>query len=85
MKTIWKYYLTITDRQTISTPFGAKPIYVAQQAERICIWFEVELDTGREEDHEIMIVGTGNPITAQPYKYIGSVGNQFPWHIFEVL
>jgi hypothetical protein len=86
MITIWKYPIQVVDRQMVKMPHSAKIICAKMQFGQLCLWAEVTDQPVRAEDREIMIVGTGHPITSTAYKYIESVvdGN-FVWHIFEVL
>jgi hypothetical protein len=85
MKTIFKYGLDLTDKQKIQLPAGAIILSTMMQYGQLRLWCEVESETTRTEEREIMIVGTGNPINSTAYKYIGSViDGSFVWHVFEV-
>ena len=89
MKTIWKYPIIITDRQTITIPVDAEILTVALQDDIPCIWAMVDTEVPPEIRH-IEIFGTGNPIPFERgitnRKYIGSLHqNYFVWHVFENL
>lgn len=87
MKTIWKYTLEITDRQSISMPIRADILSVAVQNDQICLWASVET-TEEELRREIVIVGTGNQMPEDRMRFIGTVlthQDALVWHIYEVL
>ena len=87
MRTIWKYTLNITDRQTVSMPVFAEILTVQMQGGSLCLWAIVESDRNLEQ-REFLIFGTGNPIPEQfcLHQHIGTVqvgGGVLVWHVFE--
>lgn len=89
---IWKYTLTIKDRQTIYVPRGAKLLTVQMQpalnvlGEQPQLWLLCD-ETADKEARELAIYGTGNPITSNPGSYIAtfqSHGGTMVWHLFEL-
>lgn len=86
IRTIWKFGLQLTDRQTIEMPRAAEVLTAQMQGNTLCLWAEVVI--GRHpEKREFLIIGTGNPIDPSvEKKYIGTVQqNGFVWHVFEKL
>lgn len=87
MKTIHKYPLEISDKQTIKMPSGAKVVAIQCQNDIPCIWAEVETDNPMM-NRRIHIFGTGGPIETENLKYLGTVqqyGGGLVWHIFQAL
>lgn len=85
-KRIFKFGLDITDYQMLHLPKGAVILCTMMQYGQLKIWCEVNTEVKVTEERRIIIVGTGNLITATAYKYIGSViDGSFVWHVFEVL
>lgn len=81
MKTIYKYPLKITGRQTVSMPAGAVLLTVQSQDGHPCLWAEVE-QSRPKEDAPIKMCGTGHP--APDGEYIGTVQiDGFVWHYFD--
>lgn len=87
-KTIWKYQLDTTDKQTITMPFGAEILSVQMQGLNPCMW--VLVNPSKElEDRYIEIYGTGHIIGCDmgiDRAYIGTYqvsGNQLVFHVFE--
>jgi len=79
-KQIWKYQLQITDEQIISVPAGSRPISVAEQNGKLCMWAIV--GSNRSAKMRIQVVGTGNPMP-DVGDYIGTVVmGKFVWHVF---
>lgn len=83
---IYKYPLTLTDRQRIRMPTGARMLTALLQDETICLWAEVEADRAAEESREIVIIGTGHTLPpADPLHYINTViDGRFVWHVYTV-
>lgn len=60
--TIWKFPLKVIDEQTISLTAGYRPLHIAIQHGKPCLW--VAVDPGAEkQDARIRMIGTGHPIT----------------------
>lgn len=83
MKTIWKFPLAVTDKQTVSMPKGSRILSANEQHGQVCIWALVNTEAEREEK-SIAIVGTGNPFTLdESWKFVDSVQQSFfVWHVF---
>jgi hypothetical protein len=80
---IWKYELSITDRQNIQLPVGAQILSVQMQNGNCCMWVmcnsEAPLETRR-----FAMYGTGHELPQFPGKYITTF--QFDilvFHLFE--
>ena len=88
-KTIFKYELKATNKQTIKLPYGSKILSVGVQGAEVYIWALVIPDAELEE-RVFEIFGTGHDI---PYdigvdrEFVGtfqiSKGNIFVGHVFE--
>jgi hypothetical protein len=85
MRTIYKYYIDISDEVTINLPIGAEIIkFDKDSIGNFCIWCIVD-DTQELQAKKFAIRGTGNPIESNLW-YIGTaVSNPFVWHLFEVI
>lgn len=84
MKTIFKYSLTLTDRQLVEMPAGAKPLTAHYQGATLCLWCAVETDNPSIRK-EIVILGTGGPGPSENLSYVATVhdhGFGFVWHVF---
>lgn len=91
MKTIWKFPLDLTDKQTIRMPREAQPLAVQVQFDTICLWAKVDTEKPME-DREIRIEGTGHELDDMgdfaEREYIGTVQTSqgaFVWHVFRLL
>lgn len=86
MKTIWKYDLQITSRQTLLMPRGSVPLSVQQQNGRLCLWAVVD-PSAPMVGRDIQILGTGNPVRADAVlAFLGTVQMQegaLVLHVFE--
>jgi len=89
MKTIWKFPLELTDRQSVGMLAGAEILSVQIQGATVCLWAIVE-PSGQREERVFEIIGTGQTVwptepDRQVRKYIGTV-QQGPWvwHVFEL-
>lgn len=91
MRTIWKYTLEITDRQSISLPEGAEVLHVGNQAESLCLWALVDPKAKLGPIRCFEIFGTGHPIPEDmgvSRKFLGTIIMQhgaLVWHVFERL
>lgn len=87
MKTIWKYTLKITEVQKVMIPKGADILCVQTQFDLPAIWAIVDSSETLFDSRIFLIVGTGNPMPANPCEYIGTFqahrGN-FVGHLFEI-
>lgn len=90
MKTIYKYELEITDKQSLFIPKNGVILSAQEQFNNIFIWVLVDSDNEKEERF-FEVFGTGNPIYEDmgvDRSYIGTVqthDNNLVWHIFERL
>lgn len=82
MKKIYDYCLPIVDQQHVYIPEGAQIISVAMQDDVLCLWAIVET-VGPIEEREILIRGTGDPLTGSEGRFIGTISDELVWHVFE--
>ncbi len=86
-RTIYKYKLETTDRQTITMRKDAEILCVQEQHGQPCIWALVNDDIEDDyEERKFDVFGTGHPIDEAPRKYIGTYqlkGGVFVFHVFE--
>lgn len=87
MNTIWKFTLTLTDRQEITLPAGAQLLTVQLQDGEPRLWALVDGYVGLTQVRTIEIHGTGNPIESGPQRQYVATFQQppFVWHVFERL
>lgn len=89
-RTVWRFALPITDRHALSMPGFPAILHVAPSRlapNELDLWAVVEPGAPRQ-DHEILVVGTGNPLPADAGRHVGSCithGGDAVWHVFEVL
>ncbi len=88
MKKIYKYRLTLIDRQYINMPIGYEILSVQVQDNDLVLWALVspEMKNARVP---IEINGTGNMIhehEGESKKYLATIQmNYFVWHVFEII
>jgi hypothetical protein len=87
MKTIWKFPLMMTDRQTVEIPLPAELLTVQLQGkvphENACLWAEVDPE-GEKVRIEIAMIGTGHPVP-EGMRYISTVQyGALVFHFYEV-
>lgn len=83
MRTIYKYPIAITDKQTMILPAGAEFLSVQAQNNDLYTW--VLLDTEKpKESVNVRIYGTGHPIEDNiKLKHIETIQiDSFVWHVF---
>jgi hypothetical protein len=81
---IFKYPLTLTDKQTILLPIGAELLTIQNQNGSLCLWASVD-EKAFLEARTFAIYGTGNPLPESIGRYISTVQmDGFVWHIFEI-
>ncbi len=83
---IWKYPLEITDSQSLKLPLNAKFLSAINQNGIPTLYYLVEPDV-KTKTIEILIIGTGNPISEylDKYDFLGTVSthnDKLVWHIF---
>jgi len=83
---IYKYYLKVTDIQTILMPKGAEILSAGIQANNICIWASVNPEI-ELEGRVFQIIGIGHgEYEPRLTEFIGTVfASAYVWHIFEVV
>ncbi len=82
---IYKFQLSVVDRQTVMMPAGAKLLDVQMQGDSPCIWALLNDQTEYEPRH-FAIYGTGNPVPDDPGVYVATFqmhGGALVWHVFE--
>ena len=87
MQTIWKYEISITDRQTILMPKGARILSFQLQNNIPCIWAIVNTEA-KKETRTFLVLGTGNIFSIKnKLNFMGTIqdSNGFVWHLFEQL
>ncbi len=85
MITIFKYPLTLSDRQFVAMPIVAEILSVQiQPGSGICLWVMVNSESPKTE-RCFEIFGTGHPITPGiERRFLGTVQEgKFVWHVFE--
>ena len=85
--TIWKTQLTIEDEQEVYVPAGAEMLWASVQNGHFCVWYRCD-STAPKERRRIRIVGTGHPISDEPWQHIGSCfansAGSLVFHLFEL-
>lgn len=85
MKTIFKYPIEVTDKQTVKLPVDSLVISVLNQNGQLVIYALVDTEEKEVEEKTIRIFGTGHPVDVEEfdYNFLGSVMmDEFVWHIF---
>ena len=84
MRTVYKFPLVMTDRQTVQMPMDAEILTAQMQGEQCCLWALCDPQNVRRS-RTILIHGTGHPV-GDIARYIGSVqmvGGALVFHVFE--
>jgi hypothetical protein len=83
MKTIYKYPLAIRDEQEIPMPGNPVQFKVGlDPAGELCCWALVD-PSEEMKPKRFFVVGTGHPVPADAYIWIGTVQQgRFMWHVF---
>ena len=86
MKKIYKYDLSMEDRQIISLPLNSKILSVKDQYDGIVLYALVDTEREEQEKHSIIIHGTGHSADdLEGYKFLGTVklmNGQLMFHVF---
>ncbi len=83
MKTIFKYFLSISDQVLLYLPEGAEMLSVQGQGDQLVLWAIVDPALS-VEPRMFSIYGTGRPFQSDNARYIGTAQvNEFVWHVFE--
>jgi hypothetical protein len=85
--TIWKYELSITDRQTVMIPAWGRILSVQMQKGVACLWVLVNPENEKVKRH-FAIYGTGHPVKppGQNRQFVGTIqlnGGDLVFHVFE--
>jgi hypothetical protein len=87
MKTVHKFRLTETGRNTVVLPIGAKVLHVGMQAGVPCIWAYVDT-TQPLEERSVYVFGTGWEMSDVPemptYHGTAHTDDSLVWHVFEL-
>lgn len=87
MRVIYKYTLSLIDRQNIEMPTGYEILSIGVQGSNLVLWAMVDPEM-KETKVPIEINGTGNGFVefeGEEKKYIGTVQLEFfVWHVFEI-
>lgn len=82
MKTIWKFPLTISERQAIEIPANSRFLHIGVDGEGVrCLWFAVD-PSSDFIPMEVIVIGTGLDL---PHvgDYIGTINvGGYLWHYF---
>lgn len=84
-KTIWKFDLASKDDHEFEAPEGAKPVFVAVQNGRLCVWVEVN-DAYPKAPLLFSVYGTGHAQNEAQERYVGSalmMGGSLVWHVYQ--
>ena len=71
MKSIWKFPIEITDRQTVNMPKTATILSVQIQHGAVCMWALVDTEEPTV-DRTFIVHGTGHPCICDASEYIGT-------------
>lgn len=67
-----------------TAPKDARPISVAMQNDKICMWFECTPDAPKERLY-VYSVGTGYGMVPEEARFIGTVvDGAYVWHIYSM-
>lgn len=84
-KTIWKYELVATQKQTLMIPEGAEFLYIDVQHEIPQIWMLLN-PLAPQMPKTFITIGTGHPISDKLGRYLGTYMLQdgfLVFHVFE--
>ena len=86
MKKIYKYDLSMKDKQIISLPLNSKILSVKNQYEGIVLYALVDTEREEQEKHSIIIHGTGHSADdVEEYNFLGTVkleNGRLMFHVF---
>ena len=86
---IFRYRLPLTDRPVVTLPTDAEVLSVGPPrdgSDHLDLWAVVDADMPTEQDRKFRIVVTGNPMSDDCGRFIGTVpthGGALIWHVFE--
>lgn len=79
---IWKYPLASHD-SVLSMPKGAMPLCTEVQFGKPCVWALVE-PAAPKADCRVVVIGTGHPLPAGEWQYVGTLFDNdlgLVWHV----
>lgn len=82
---IFKWVLTVTDKQPLLMPEGSKILDVQMQGHQCCLWALCD-PNAKQVGRYFAIYGTGNPMPDDPGSYIATFqldGGELVFHVFE--
>ncbi len=90
MRTIWKYPIQVTDRQSVRMPTGSTVLSCQFQDGQLCLWAMVNSDLAVKgadvyENRIVYVIGTGHQIPNVPLGFISTVqmaGGTLIFHVF---
>lgn len=85
MRKIFKYFLRVTDEQTLDLPRGAEILSVEEQKNKVVLYALIDPAECRLYPHTIYVHGTGHSIHAENLKFIGTVklyNGDLMFHVF---
>lgn len=76
MKSIYKYDLPVTDKNTLQLPVGAEVLSLIEQNNKLVLYCLIPIYETEMEFYEVLMFGTGDKITTDlsDYTFIGTVG-----------
>lgn len=84
MRKIFKYEVSIGDRQPAPWPSEGEVLSIQMQGEKICAWVAIDPDLADASGYNLHVYGTGHPIEDRSSLiYLATVQDgSFVWHIF---
>ena len=83
MRTIYKYPLDVTNRQTLVLPIGSYILSLQDQNGIPTIWALVDSEQTETMSHEITMYGTGHPLSHDSGTWLATLQlGSFVWHFF---
>lgn len=87
-RAVWKFAIPLSAGVTThQIPEGARLLHCAEQAEAICLWFEVRPGERATRQRSFRIFGTGDASIDDHLSYVGTAllsGGSFVFHVYEV-
>jgi hypothetical protein len=91
-RTIHRHPIFVADRVSLwvhpaSEVLSVAPARDGEGVSRLDVWTTTPQSPGfKTERRELVIVGTGNPVPAEPLRFIGTcvMPSGLVWHVFEI-
>ena len=71
MITVYKYEMKVDDSFELDAPESFRPLHLARQGQKICLWAEVDTCTPIVK-RRFFCLGTGFPIDPEDLVYVGT-------------